>query len=175
MKKTAIIALACLSFAACSEKSNKDKIVGKWHGAYQENPQMDQMIEEQLKALDTVGQNTTPAQNLELYGTSNMDSFKAMQRQQVESFKAEQQQYLEKTIFDFRKDGTVVFNFGDNLDSATWTIDDKGTLTLDEKKGKGEAGEKVSMHIEYLTDTAMKLKFNENSFTGSVVFHPEKK
>jgi hypothetical protein len=174
MKRILFTLLASLALFACAKKENKDKIVGKWRGGYQENPMMDSLIRQQLEFIDTVGRNTTPEQNMAEYGTSNMDSFKALMKEEITMYKAQQEEFMKQTIFEFRKDKVALFNFSGQIDSANWYFNEEGDLILDEMKLKG-SGDKLTMTVIYLTDTAMKLKFNENDFNGSVVFYPEKK
>ena len=173
MKKATLVIAACLTLASCGKKSDSDLLVGKWRVVSQEDPQMTTMIEEQLRFIDTVGQNTTPEQNIAEYGTNNMDSFKAMQREQIEAYKKEQDEYLKNITFEFRKNGTIIYNYGPNVDSAKWKVTDKGLLEVDESQSKGQTAPKVMMDIVYVTDTALKLTFLQNNV--SVIFHPDKK
>lgn len=174
MKKTVLVISASLMLFACGkEKSTKEKITGKWRGVSQENPQLEMMYKQGLVTLDTVGNSTTPEQNMKLYGTTDIAAFKVEQKRVMDSFMRSQESYTRSTTIDLRKNGIVYFNFNGDVDSANWDINEEGELIFDEMKLKG-AGEKLTMLIEYVSDTGMKLKFNEQDFVGSVTFHPEK-
>lgn len=174
MKKIVLIISASIMLFSCGkEKSTKEKITGKWRGVSQENPQLDMMYKQGLVTLDTVGNSTTPEQNMELYGTTDIAAFKVEQKRVMDSFMRSQESYTKSTTIDLRNNGIVYFNFSGDIDSANWEINEKGELIFDEMKLKG-SGEKLTMLVEYVSDTGMKLKFNEQDFVGSVTFHPEK-
>lgn len=174
MKKTVFIIAASLILFSCGkEKTTKEKLTGKWRGVSQENPQLETMYKQGLLTLDTVGEHTTPEQNKELYGTTDIAAFKVEQRKVMDSFMRSQETYTKSTTIELRKDGIVYFNFNGAADSANWEINEDGELIFDEMKLKG-AGEKLTMLVEYVSDTGLKLKFNEEGFVGSVTFHPEK-
>jgi hypothetical protein len=173
MKKITFIVCASLMLFSCGKKSTKDKLIGKWRGVLQENPEMEMMHKQGLAFLDTVGKNTTPEQNKELYGTDDITAFKEREMRAMDSFIKSQDAYTKATVIEFRKDGIAVFNFNGDVDSANWYMDDEGALIFDEMKLKG-SGEKLTMQIDHISDTALKLKFNEQDFMGAVTFHPEK-
>lgn len=174
MKKIVFIISASLLLFSCGkEKTTKEKLIGKWRGVSQENPQLEMMYKQGLVTLDTAGEHTTPEQNKELYGTTDIAAFKAEQRRMMDSFMRSQEAYTKSTTINLRADGIVNFNFNGDVDSANWELTEENELIFDEMKLKG-AGEKLTMLIEYVTDTGLKLKFNEEGFVGSVSFHPEK-
>ena len=170
MKKIIFILLAGTLLASCSNKkeSTSEAIVGKWRGFSQDNPELEMMIKGQEIFLDTVGNSTTPEQNKEIYGTDDMAAFKADQRARLEKFKTEQLNATKNTIITLKEDGTAELNFDGTPQPAKWRL----ALVLDAQVG--DSSERVVMDIDYANDTAMKLRFNEREFSGSVIFHPEK-
>lgn len=173
MKKASWLLALPLLLVACKEKK-EDIIAKKWAAASVENPQMDSMIREQQMFLDTFGKNSDAATNLAVYGITNIDSARESLRAQINDYKAMQEHGLTNTWFDFRKDGIVIMNFSGQVDSTKWYFNEDGELVLDEQKMKG-AGSIVKMDVIQLTDTSLKLKFNENGMASTVLFHPDKK
>lgn len=173
MKKASLLLALPLMLVACKQKK-EDIIAKKWMGISAENPQMDSMIREQQVFLDTFGKNADAATNLAVYGITNIDSARESLRSQIKDYKAMQEHAIKNTWFDFRKDGIVLMNFSGQVDSTKWYFNEDGELVLDEQKLKG-AGSVVKMEVIELTNTSLKLKFNENGMASTVLFHPDKK
>ncbi len=148
-------------------------IAKKWKAVSLESPQLDQMIAEQRNFIDTVGKSTDAATNEALYGIRNMDSMRTMLKIQLDSFLAMQETTLNNTWLDFNKDGVVATNFGTSPDTVNWYFDDEGNLMLDEMQKKG-AGSKIKMEVMKLEENVLQLRFNENGFSSTATFKPEK-
>ncbi len=145
-----------------------------WRADVLNNPQMDEMMMNGQQFIDTVGTQTDAGANVILYGTSNIDSLKKGLQLQLDSVKVMQQSTVQQTVFTFRKDGVAILQFNGNTDSSKWYFDDQGAIILDEMKEKG-AGDKIKMEIVSLSDTALKLNFQENETNSVVTFHPDTK
>lgn len=171
MKKILFILLAGALLSSCAEKKKgiSEAVIGKWRGFSQDNPELEMMIKGQEMFLDTVGNSTTPEQNREIYGTDDMAAFKADQRARLEKFKEAQYAATTNTIITLKEDGTAILDFDGSPQTAKWRL----ALVLDAQVA-GDSIERVVMDIDYANDTAMKLRFNEQEFSGSVIFHPEK-
>src|SRR5690606_2661880 len=78
---------------ACQDKTEK-VLIGTWKAQVLENEAMDQILEEQLHFLDTFGRSTTAAQNLEIYGSANVDSIRASLSQTLAEMKAKQEELV---------------------------------------------------------------------------------
>jgi hypothetical protein len=174
MKKiTLFVLLPVLIISVTGCESKKDKLSRKWQAVRISNPEMEKMIAEQEIFIDTFGKNTDAQMNQTLYGVTNIDSFRESLKTQVNDFKAMQEHSLKTTWFDFKKNGVVVMNFSGQVDSTKWYFDDKDELMLDEMQMKG-VGEKIRMVIQELTDTSLKLQFNEDGISSTITFHPVK-
>jgi len=167
-------ATAVLLLAASCTQSNEQKITKRWQQESIRNPMMEQIIQEQQAFIDTLGANTTPAENDSLYGIRNIDSLKDALRQEIATFKKEQERVVKNTWFDFRKDGVLILNTDQIIDSASWYLEDDGhTLVLDEMKLKG-SGDQVRMEVITLTNDKLQLKFMQGQDTSTVTFKPAK-
>ncbi len=155
---------------ACQDKTEK-VLIGTWKAQVLENEAMDQILEEQLHFLDTFGRSTTAAQNLEIYGSANVDSIRASLSQTLAEMKAKQEELVRNTWFQFRKDGVALLNFGQQPDSVHWYINEEQQLVLDEMSLKG-SGSKIYMNILELNEQELRLEFTENGLTSTVVFLP---
>lgn len=170
---TLFILLPVFIICATSCNDKKDKLAKKWQAVSIDNPEMDKVIKEQEIFIDTFGKNTDAKANQELYGVTNVDSFRESLKTQIADYKAMQEHSLKTTWFHFRKDGVVVMNFSGQVDSTKWYFDDKNELMLDEMQMKG-VGEKIRMVVQQLTDTSLKLQFNEDDISSTITFHPVK-
>lgn len=174
MKKIIVLLLSSTVFFAACKRSDKEMIAKKWRAVKLESPDMDKKIHEQEMFLDTFGKNADEKTNEAIYGVKNIDSVRESLKAQLKDFKDMQEHSTKNTWFDFHPDGVVVMNFSGQLDSTNWYFDDEHALILDEMKLKG-SGNKIKMVVKQLTDTSLKLEFNEEGMTSTVTFHPEKK
>lgn len=165
----AVYALLLLT-AACKPK-REDLLTRKWQEVSLVNKQTD-MTKSQDAFIDTLGSHTTPADNIRLYGTVNIDSLKTAWRGSNEQAKIQQQQIVQHTWFDFRKDGVVYFQSRSGPDSAAWYFEeDGGLLVLDKQKLKG-TGNILRMEVLSLSDTALRVRFNLNGLSNEASFVP---
>lgn len=172
----ALAMVSLLGLAACSETSTEDKLIGLWQETEVINPQMDQMISEQQIFIDTIGRGTTPAQNLTLYGTANVDSLKERLSSDLANAKTMRKEAIENTRFEFLTGKLMVIHAGTNqTDSCSWTVEDDGALLLDGKAGKDEPPMHLRFEILALNDTMLKLQYNEKFLSSTTVFRPVKK
>ncbi len=93
---------------------------------------------------------------------------------QYDSAVTMQLEAVTNTVFDFRADSIAILSFAGSVDSGKWYFEKEGILVLEEMSGDN-AGEKVTMEIVSISDTALKLKFEENDAISTVTFHPEGK
>ncbi|MBL7719409.1 MAG: hypothetical protein JNL72_11275 [Flavipsychrobacter sp.] len=172
MKKLTVLLLAAATLAACTEK-REQLLTGNWHAVNQKIPTLDSMLKIRDQFLDTVGQNTTPEQELELYGSSNIDSLIREENVAMDLLMKQQKEYLEATRLEFRNDGVVVFNLMGRVDSASWSLVEGNELLFDEIKLKG-AGDKTTLQVEALTADSMALSFSLDDFTSTISFRKDK-
>ena len=166
-------AILCLCCISCKQ-SPEQKLLGRWQEAAIINPQLDATMHDQGVFADTVGATTDSTQNQMLYGTDNIDTFRARTKANLDSFRKEQARAIAATIFDFQKDGLVFIHSTDGIDSAKWYIDEDGALLLDEEKLKGSGG-KIRMEVLEASDTLLKLRYNEKYLSSTILFKPVKK
>lgn len=173
MKKIFPYVLICSLLFAC--KPDKKLLLERtWRAKFLNNPQMNEILTNGQKFIDTVGTHTNAETNKDLYGTTNLDSLKKALQVQMDSVVAMQQRAVEETVFTFRKDGIAVIKFNGSEDSTKWYFDENGAIILDENKQKG-SGDKIKMEIVSISDTALQLNFQENGVNSVVTFHPDKK
>ncbi len=170
IKKICWALAGCIVLYSCKQ-SKEDIITRKWQAVKVENPELEQQITDSRVFFDTVGKSTDAATNELLYGVRNMDSMRIVLKTQLDSFLAMQQQTVQNTWLHFNRNGTVAAAFGTDPDTVKWYFDDEGNLMLDELEQKG-AGSKIKMEVVKLEDTVLHLRFNENGFSSTAVFHP---
>jgi len=170
MKRT-ILVFAATSLLFSCKHSKEDIITRKWQAVKVENSELERQVSESRVFFDTVGRTTDAATNEQLYGVRNMDSMRAVLKSQLDSFLAMQERTVKNTWLDFNKNGTVAAAFGTAPDTVKWYFDDEGNLMLDELKQKG-AGSIIKMEVLKLEDTALHLRFTENGFSSTAIFHP---
>lgn len=164
--------LSCIFLTSCKEKT-EDKLIGKWQEVAVINPQLEATMQDQKVFADTVGSTTDSLQNMSLYGTTNIDTFRNTILANLDSFRKAQFFAIKATSFDFRRGGLIYINSDDGPDSSNWYLDEDGALILDEAKLKGTGG-KIRMEILHISDTMLKLQFNEKYLTSTAVFKPVK-
>jgi hypothetical protein len=156
-------------FFACKQ-GGKQTLIGSWHAVRLENPDMDSFFANSQKFIDTMGKSGNNEANLRTYGTTNMDSMRKSMQAQYDSVKNMQEGSLLRTVFHFRKDSVAILSFNGNTDSARWHVENN-QLVLDDLN-KETQGQKLHMDILSLTDTVLKLKFQENGASSTVTFYP---
>ncbi len=172
MQKTLLSGLLMVVLlSACTTQDKKTMLTGKWQAISLENTQLDSLMAEQTRFLDTFGNKTTDEQNMAMYGFTNIDSARQVLKNEMTEYMAMQDHAVKNTWFDFRKDGMVIMNFSGQMDSTKWQINDEGKLVLEEPARQDELG-KISMDILSLTDTMLKLQMTEQGMSSTVVFKP---
>lgn len=173
IKRYSILLIAAISLSSC-KKSREDLLCRNWQEVSTENQERDEMIKMQQAFIDTVGRNTTPQQNLEAYGFTNIDSFRRLMQANMDSFMMLQQREVEQTQFEFKKNGVVYLRTGRRTDSASWKFEEDGMLLLDEQKLKG-AGSQLHIEVLTLNDTALRVKFVDGAASAIANFKPVEK
>lgn len=169
MKSTPWILVSLLFlFGACRD-SKETMLIGTWHAQDLRNPAMEEMMAQQLQFLDTFGRHTSPEENLEIYGSRNVDSIRESLTETIEELRAMQDSAVKNTWFQFRTDGVVLMNFGSQRDSVHWYINKDDQLVLDEMGLKG-TGSEIVMDIVHISKEAMTLRYTENGLTSTVEF-----
>jgi len=160
-----------LVFLSSCKPSKEQMILKKWQAVSVESPGMEKMIEESRSFYDTIGKSTSRAQNLAIYGVSNMDSFRTILMAQLDSLVNQQNQTVQNTWLEFMRDSTVAAAFGSAPDTIKWYFDDEGNLMLDEMEQKG-TGSRIKMEVLKLEDSVLQLRFVESNFTSVATFKP---
>jgi hypothetical protein len=179
MRKTFIyLILISLVLFSC-KRGKKELILGKWHAVKLENPSMDSFFANSQAYIDTIGKNNDPATNMSLYGATNMDSMRHLLQQQFDSAKFMQLNAVMNTMFNFRKDSIVLLSFNGSLDSSKWYFNTKNEnelilAQLNTEKGAAP-NDNVTMKVLALSDTVLKLRFEENGSASTVTFNRNEK
>jgi hypothetical protein len=173
MKQLFLFIGCTLLFTACNQ-SRQGKISKKWKATKVENPELEKQVAESRIFFDTVGRSTDAAANEQLYGVRNMDSMRAVLKEQLDSFVAMQEHAVQNTWMDFKKDSLLIADFGNGTDTVKWYFNEDGDLMLDEMAAKG-TGDVIKMQVLQLDDTLLKVKFTENGFSSIASFHPQSK
>jgi hypothetical protein len=153
-------------------ENNMEMLVGKWNAVQMSNPEMDSFFKNSQVYIDTVGKHNDAAANLQLYGVANMDSMRVILQKQYDSAKLMQANAVTNTSFYFGDDGVAILSFHGNIDSSSWYIDSVGNLVLDDLNEAGK-GQKLNLEIVTISDTVLKLRFQENNSFSVVTFHPQ--
>lgn len=173
MKKIILFASLAVALYSC-KGDKKDMIARKWRAVSVANPALDSLIADRQVFLDTFGRNTDAETNEKIYGFRNVDSLRQSLKAEWKDMKDMQHHAVENTWFDFKKDGLVIMNFSGQADSSKWSIDKDGSLILTEPKSKPNAVS-IKMEIVSLSDTSLKLRYNDNGGTSTVTFRPDSK
>ena len=171
--RTAIISVLFLSIAFFSCKNNKQKLVGTWHSVRLENRDIDSFFMKSQLYIDTIGKNNDPTTNMDVYGTTNVDSLRKLMQAQFDSAKAIQMRSVTNTIFNFTKDSLLYISFNGNIDTCKWTLEGNSKVKV-EDLNTGGTGEKMTWDIVEVSDTDLVLKIPQDSSFSKVTFHPEK-
>lgn len=174
IKKQFIYCLVLLTFfSACRQPKREEMIVNHWQAVHMESPMMTEEFERLQQMMDTIGINNTPEENLQLYGMSNMDSFRTVKKQEIALALQQQEEEMKTTFLEFNKNGIAYLQFGGQPDTVGWSFDDNGLLVLDEAKVKG-VGNKIKMTIIGLTSDSLKIQYDENGYHSIATFVSEK-
>jgi hypothetical protein len=166
-----ILLLFVICFFYSCNRDKKDVLIRNWHAVKLENPKLDDMIQQQLHFIDTVG-TTTANTNIQLYGTNNIDSLKKALKIELDSFIMLQKNAFDNTWFNFKKNGTASLTFNGVPDSVKWHFDNEGSLILEESESRGVGG-RLSMEVVQLSDTVLKLRFVERDINSIITFQPQ--
>lgn len=170
MKKAVVTILGLTALFAACKPDRKALLTGEWKGEKFENPEMDSFFANSKRYIDTIGNNGNAATNMELYGTTNMDSARKVLMQQRDSTMMLQMNAIKNTRFTFMPDSLVVIAFDGKKDSGRWYFAADGhSLEMEETTGPG-AGTKTHMNILTLTADSLKLKFEQDNTYSTVTF-----
>lgn len=176
MKKLPAVIIILCALTLFSFKADKKKmIIGKWRAAKMENSAMDSFFAMSEMYIDTIGKNNDAETNLQLYGTTNVDSLRMLMKSQLDSTFAQQKLALESTVFSFRKDGIAILSFGDNIDSCKWTMSEAGKITLQDLNNANKEDNNIIMNVLSLSEAMLKLELKEESTRSVITFYPERK
>ena len=137
-----------LLFVALVSCGHKKTIVGSWRSVRLENPDMDSFYIKTQQYIDTIGKNNDPAVNMEVYGTTNIDSLRREMQVRFDSTKALQERSITNTVITFKSNGLAYLSFNGNIDTIVWKVAE-------------------------LTDTSLVVKMEKDSSVSKVTFHPE--
>lgn len=156
--------------------SKENMLIGKWQAVLLDNPAREAVKKGELDfnrmSIDTFAQNNTPAQNIALYHTSNLDSMRALMHRQLDTMvimdKEQDSLELGMMTLDFTKDHTVEMGFPEGKIVCKWKIDDD-VLELTQASGEGDY---TSGHpaILMLTKDSLKLCYSQEGNTSTVTF-----
>ena len=172
MRKTTICILF-LSLVLFACKNNRQKLVGSWHSVRLENKDIDSFFIKSQLYIDTIGKNNDPVTNMEVYGTTNVDSLRKLMQEQYDSAKTIQMRSVTNTVFSFTKDSLLFISFNGNIDTCKWTLAANNKVMV-EDLNKGGTGEKMTWEILELSDTDLVIKIPQDSSFSKVTFHPER-
>lgn len=172
MKHTKIIAFAAacgiLGMVAC--QSPNDKIVKKWQVTAFENPTTDSILKEREKSIDTI---TMVDSNMVMFfQTDNLDSIKALMRDELNQFKVQQGEAAKQSYMDFRSSGTVIMAGGLNVDSATWAIVNKDKLIFSNFPKEGVPATHDTFEILKISDKELSIKYSTDLTSSTINLRP---
>jgi hypothetical protein len=149
---------------ACNSSSDKTRLVGTWQGKRLDNALMDSFFARSQRVIDTLGANHTADENLEFYGTNNMDSMKRALQAQHDSAYVAQANRIKNVNFNFAADKTAYISFDGKatIDTARWTLDDENSLILEDRSWDGNRSVK-KMKLIAVSETELKLMVWSNN------------
>lgn len=143
----------------CSCKNNTEQqLLGKWQSVKIEESNWDEFFKESQKIIDTMGNGHTDAQNIEIYGTANIDSYRREMQAKYDSAFAALKTIETGSFIHFLPDSTVTLGFPGLSENGKWHINKEGHLVINETNKLGETQQMV-IHINQLTPTEIKLVF----------------
>ena len=158
-------------FASCKNDSPGAMLTGSWQGTTMRNEAMEEMVTAQKALLDTLGNNTRPAEWPALYGTANLDSFKKEGYKSLEALQEHLKESATKTNFTFRPDGMAMLTFEGVVDSARWALEGDTILVLTETAKKDtKSNPPLRMAFSTLTKDSLGLSFEERGANSVMNF-----
>ena len=161
-----------LLFVALVSCGHKKTIVGSWRSVRLENPDMDSFYIKTQQYIDTIGKNNDPAVNMEVYGTTNIDSLRREMQVRFDSTKALQERSITNTVITFKSNGLAYLSFNGNMDTSRWTLGADNMLKLSDVS-VGMQPDTIVWKVAELTDTSLVVKMEKDSSVSKVTFHPE--
>jgi hypothetical protein len=145
-----------------------------WRAAKMENPQLDSFFRVSKLYIDTLGRHSDDATNLELYGSTNMDSVRKLLNFQLDSAFKMQMNTVKSTVFTFRKDSVAILYFDNTVDSCKWYFDQAGKLNM-QPLYDTDLTNNLNIRVLALSDSVLRLKFIEEGSASIITFRPERK
>jgi len=171
MKRFGIYVLLCslvlTSILGCN-KSSRD-LSGKWKAVQLENPTLDSFFNESKIYIDSMGSNNNDATNLELYGTTNVDSLRALMREKLKASMDAQENAVNNAYFDLRKDSMAYIEFVGAKDTSIWYLENDSTLVFIEQIGQ-DKGMATKMNIAAFNEHELVLLLQKESSISKVTF-----
>ena len=130
MRKIITISLCAILLTSCETQDKKTELVGTWQAVALDAPDVEKAMQDQMNFLDTMGDHTTPEQNIEIYGKADVTSLRDSLKAVLEEYGTKQEYALEHTSFIFRADSVFVRKLNDHIDSGRWYIDPTGKLMI---------------------------------------------
>lgn len=156
-RKLIITILLATLFCSC-KNNTEQQLLGKWHSVKIEESNWDEFFRESQKIIDTMGNGHTDAQNIEIYGTANIDSYRHEMQAKYDSAFAALKTIETGSFIHFQPDSAVTLGFPGLSESGKWYVNAEGHLVIHETNKLGETQQMV-IHISRLSPTDMKLVF----------------
>lgn len=154
--------------AGCKD-TQEQMLEGTWHAVKLDNPSMEGFFVKSQQYIDTIGKGHSDAENILIYGVSNMDSVRQSMQLQFDSAKKMQDDAIVKTVFTFKKGGIAVITMAGGTDSCKWLLDRDNGLILEDLAAGNQAA--VSRyHIVELNREQLLLRFFEEGDSSTVTF-----
>lgn len=165
MKKILIanVMFACL-FSACTTQDKDAELVGKWQAVDMEAPDVDRARQEQMNFLDTMGDHTTPEQNMEIYGVADVTNLKDSLKEILMNYPKVQAEMLANSSVEFGADSTFISVLNGHADTGKWYINEAGGLIISDDV------EQAEVKLLSLTDTSLKLEMQREGLASTLIF-----
>lgn len=157
LRTLTIAVLLATLFCSCKNKV-QEQLLGKWHSVKIEESNWDEFFKISQKIIDTMGSGHSDAENIEIYGTANIDSYRREMQEKYDSAFAALKTIETGSFIHFLPDSAVTLGFPGLSESGKWHIDAEGHLVINEINKLGETQQMI-IHINQLTSTEMKLVF----------------